>query len=122
MRTMKHKFGYTLIELLIVITIVGILVAVSTVSYLTASKQSRDTKRKTDLEQIRQALETYRSENGTYPATTADLEPNYITTLPKDPTDNLTDYSPYTPADLDLTYTLCATLEITEASYCVNQP
>ena len=55
-RNNYEKFGFTLIELLVVIAIVGILVAVGSISYLTASKQSRDTRRKTDLEQIRQAL------------------------------------------------------------------
>ena len=52
--------GFTLIELLVVIAIIGILITVGAVSYQRAVRLSRDSKRKTDLEQIRQALETYR--------------------------------------------------------------
>jgi prepilin-type N-terminal cleavage/methylation domain-containing protein len=102
--------GFTLIELLVVIAIVGVLIAVGTSSYLTASKQSRDTRRKTDLEQIRQALETYRSETGAYPGATSSLTPDYITTLPRDPqTDGIYHY---VPGGSNITYELCTTLEI----------
>lgn len=101
------KFGFTLIELLVVIAIVGILVAVGSISYLTTSKQSRDTRRKTDLEQIRQALETYRSELGSYPSDTTSLTPSYITTLPIDPKAGVYTYTRLSTT----TYTLCASLE-----------
>lgn len=104
------KKGFTLIELLVVIAIVGVLIAIGTSSYLTATKQSRDTKRKTDLEQIRQALETYRAESGVYPASTSSLTPAYITTLPTDPTTQGAYL--YVPGGSNITYELCATLEI----------
>lgn len=115
--------GFTLIELLVVIAIIGILITVGSVSYLRAIRLSRDSKRKTDLEQIRQALETYRAENRTYPATKSALETAYITSLPEDPKAPDFDYV-YTPSGTPATtYTLCATLEITlPAAYCVTQP
>lgn len=107
------KFGFTLIELLVVIAIIGIVLSVSVVSYLTAQKQVRDTRRKTDLMEIRQALETYRSENGTYPADTSwttDLSPDFITTLPTDPDGS--NYGYVAGASPIVTYSLCTTLEI----------
>lgn len=109
----NSKRGYTLIELLVVIAIIAILIGVGTASYQRAVRLSRDSKRKTDLEQIRQALETYRSENGVYPATDGSgnptgLTPNFISTLPTDPRTNLYIYVPGTPAT---TYSLCASLE-----------
>lgn len=107
------KIGFTLIELLVVIAIVGILLALGTASYITAMKQSRDTKRKTDLEQIRQALETYRSENGTYPILegwTTTLLSGYISEIPVDPKTSEVYY--YSPGTLQVTYSLCATLEV----------
>lgn len=121
---MKNLFkrGFTLIELLVVIAIIGILIAVGSVSYQRAVKLSRDSKRKTDLEQIRQALETYRSENGTYPASDSwdvDLESGFITVMPEDPDNPYT----YSPNGASTTYSLCATLEsTTDPNYCVTQP
>jgi general secretion pathway protein G len=109
------KRGFTLIELLVVIAIIGILISVGSVSYLRAVRLSRDSKRKTDLEQIRQALETYRSENGVYPSTTTDLVSDYITILPTDPKEGSYTYTP----DTTTTYTLCATLEtVTDPLTC----
>lgn len=116
------KRGFTLIELLVVIAIIGILITVGSVSYQRAVRLSRDSKRKTDLEQIRQALETYRSENGSYPlggSWESDLEDGFITTVPED----LINPYIYTPEGSSTTYSLCATLEsTTPATYCVTQP
>lgn len=127
------KRAFSLIELLVVIAIIGILISIGAVSYLTAQKQVRDTRRKADLAEIRQALETYRAENGTYPSLatwTSDLAPNYITTIPTDPTG--TSYS-YAPGSSPIvSYTLCANLEIIPSTpdnscgssynYAVNNP
>ena len=65
---LKINVGFTLIELLVVIAIIGILASLSLVSYGGAQKQSRDTKRKSDLAQYRNALEAYAGQNsGLYP-------------------------------------------------------
>jgi len=104
------KKGFTLIELLVVITIIAILVGVAAVNYQKTVQLGRDSKRKADLEQIRQALETYRSEVGTYPAALSTLVPNYISTLPTDPKTGTYVYRPSTAPIR--TYGLCAYLEI----------
>ncbi len=123
------KRGFTLIELLVVIAIIGILIAVGSISYTRATQLSRDSRRKTDLEQIRQALETYRSENYRYPLSATwktNLSPTYITTVPDDPKSPAAGYTyTYTPAAgaNPTTYTLCATLEsTTPTSYCIANP
>lgn len=90
--------GFTLVELLIAVSIIGILVAIGTVSYSTVNKQSRDTKRKSDMEQIRSALEMYRADNGYYPsagcaaascgfynASVLPLTPTYLPAIPTNP-------------------------------------
>ena len=64
--------GFTLMELLIVIAILGILVAMGLTSFMSAQKKSRDTKRKNDLRQITIAMEAYFNDKGTYPASSSD--------------------------------------------------
>jgi prepilin-type N-terminal cleavage/methylation domain-containing protein len=64
---MGRKHGFTLVEILVVATIIGLLATAGVVSYTQLSKQSRDAKRKADLQQLAAALEMYKSNVGTYP-------------------------------------------------------
>lgn len=120
------KKGFTLIELLVVIAIIGILIAVGSISYARAVQLSRDSRRKTDLEQLRQALETYRSETASYPPTggLSGLSPDYITTIPTDPKEGTAGYTYTYTRSSATTYTLCAELEnfTTDPTYCVANP
>lgn len=59
----KFKSGFTLIELLVVISIIGILAGLSLSSYTGAQKQARDSQRRSDLNQYRNALEVYAGAN-----------------------------------------------------------
>ena len=102
---MKTK-GFTIVELLIVIVVIGILAAISLVAYTNIQSKARDSDRKSDIAAIKKALELYYIDNGTYPSssgsttingswtTSADaswdnlssqLVPNYMSALPKDP-------------------------------------
>lgn len=114
--------GFTLIELMVVISIIGILVAIGAVSYRKTYQLTRDSRRKADLAQIQQALESYRTENGTYPSTNSwksSLSPTYLSTIPTDPKTG-SDYS-YTQID-SYHYTLSTTLETDDSTYTVTQP
>ena len=110
------KKSFTLIEILVVVTIIMLLTTTATVTYTAFLKQSRDAKRKTDLEQIRAALEMYRSNNDTYPvgsvyATTLSIltaPVTYIQSLPTDPKDPT--YIYYYSGDIS-DYTLGSYLE-----------
>ena len=62
------KNGFTFIELLVVVTIIGVIFAAAAVSYTQISRNSRDARRRSDLETIRQALEMCRSLAGVYPS------------------------------------------------------
>jgi len=111
--------GFSFVELLVVISIIVVLAAVGTVSYTSISKNSRDARRRADIESIRSALEICRTERGIYPDaiyTSGNVRctgtPELITlnNTPKDPkTSNNYVYargaSPFT------TYTLTCTLE-----------
>ena len=104
--------AFTLIELLITIVIIAILSGIGLASFAGAQKTSRDGKRKADLETIRSALEIYRSDIGAYPGGTGSLSPDYITTVPTDPTAGYL----YAYTLTGTTYTLCAALERTTAA------
>ena len=59
----KKSLGFTLMELLIVIAIIGILVSVSVVSYSSAQKKSRDSRRIGDMKAVQSAWEQYYADN-----------------------------------------------------------
>lgn len=59
MKPITNK-SFTLIELLVVIAIVGLITNISYSNYIIARQKSRDAKRKSDLYELRKALEMYR--------------------------------------------------------------
>ncbi len=61
------KRAFTLFELLVSISIIGILIAVASMSYGSAQKKARDTRRIEDLKSIQKAMEMYYSNNNSYP-------------------------------------------------------
>lgn len=74
---MKKASGFSLIELIVVITIIAVITAIGTVNFGGVNKKSRDSKRMADLERIRMALEVVRQVGTTYPA---DAEIGILTT------------------------------------------
>lgn len=63
----RNESGFTLIELLVVISIIGVLSSVSMTSLNAAKAKAQDARRLSDVEQIRLALELYKSDRGFYP-------------------------------------------------------
>ncbi len=79
--------GFTLIEILVVSTIIVLLAGLSINSYTQFNKQARDAKRKADAENIRAAIEMFKSNDSTYnsyPASLPSLTP-YLRATPYDP-------------------------------------
>lgn len=64
---MKTERGFTLVELLIVIIIIGVLSTMALTIYTGAQKSARTAKRLEDMNAIKNALEVYYSVNKSYP-------------------------------------------------------
>lgn len=64
----KRQSGFTIVELLIVIIIIGILAGLVITQILGANQQARDSERKTDINSIASQLEVYFAKNAGYPA------------------------------------------------------
>jgi type II secretion system protein G len=60
--------GFTIVELLIVIVVIGILAAIVIVAYNGVQQRARDSRRQNDVQALTQALEIYYLTNGSYPA------------------------------------------------------
>ncbi len=60
--------GFTLVELLIVVGIIGVLATLLMANFIGVRQRARDAQRKSDLRQLQSALEIYRSDQGTYKA------------------------------------------------------
>lgn len=107
--------GFTLMELLIVIAIIGILISLGTVSYGSAQKKSRDSRRMQDLKAMQNAFEQYYADNnGNYPVAVSALTPTYLPAgTPSDPKPGNPAYNFSYPSG---GYCVCASLEGTTTS------
>lgn len=81
MVSLKNKSkGFTIVELLIVIVVIGILATLVIVTFTGIQQKARDSKRKTDLSAIQAALESYYSSNNTYPTLAHLQDSSWIST------------------------------------------
>ncbi len=75
-----RQVGFSLIELLVVISIIGVLTAVLMINFVGARERSRDAKRIQDLTNLRNALRMYYNDNQAYPSPGVNNCPNCLST------------------------------------------
>ncbi len=71
LKSKKKKTAFTIIEMLIVISIIGILSTLMVVAYSRTTKNANDTKRKSNIENVKGALSMYYSIKGSWPSDAA---------------------------------------------------
>jgi len=110
--------GFTLIEILVVISIIGILTSLLVANFAQVRSRARDAQRKSDLTQIKKAIQMYYNDNNaTYPTsipfeaafTSANTAAPYMGYVPQDPLSPDQVYS-YSTSGAD-SFELWATLE-----------
>lgn len=129
---MNKKNGFTLVELLVAISILGILATIGLMFYQSVVLKTKDSQRIKDLRSIEQALELYRGDVHSYPVTAnfvLDTASSltfgttiYLQNIPRDSNSSRKYYYLASPSDCNNTttfctsFTLCAKKEGTDIS------
>lgn len=78
----NKESGFTIVELLIVIVIIGILAAITIVSYTGITNRANTTKAQSNAASLQSVAEVYFTEQNKYPATTADFATTAAAKMP----------------------------------------
>ena len=82
----KRESGFTLVELMIVMLIIGVLAAVAVPSFIGSIKNAREAALKEDLHVMRQAIDSYTMDKNKAPQSLDDLvQSGYLKEIPEDP-------------------------------------
>lgn len=143
---MKKLKGFTLIELMVVMAILGVLVTIALVSFRSSQARGRDAQRKSDLKQMSNSLELFYSDYQKYPDSAAgvmlacsydpitgsgspcswgagsftDGKTVYFKVVPKDPTEGFDYYYNIVDPPTNQKYQLFSYIENTQDQGCVG--
>ncbi len=88
----KGEEGFSLVELMVVIVILGLLATIVIINVMPAADRAANTKARADIATLEQAIEMYRLDHLTYPPAAEGLQAltagRYIRRLPDDPWGN----------------------------------
>ena len=102
-KKLLKQAGFTLIELMIVLSIMGILITIAEPSFKQSIIRAREAVLKEDLFQIRDALDQYYADNSRYPDALTDLineqdhTRSHLREIPKDPFTGAPDWITVSP-------------------------
>jgi len=82
----KSRCGFTLIELIVVLTIISLLLTVAAPRYFQSVQRSKESALKQNLATVRDAIDKFYGDQGKYPDALGELiAKRYLRTLPQDP-------------------------------------
>jgi len=89
----KQQSGFTLIELIVVVTIIGILAAVAVSNVRWAQTKARESALRHDLFEMRKSIDDYYADKQKYPESLQTLhQEHYLRNIPKDPMTGKSDW------------------------------
>jgi len=103
-RLTLHRYlfaGFTLIELIVVMSIVALLLTIAVPRYFHSTDKAKEAVLREDLTQMRIAIDQYHADRGKYPDSLEDLvEKKYLRRIPPDPvTESTTTWIVVPPSD-----------------------
>ncbi|HEY6945563.1 MAG TPA: prepilin-type N-terminal cleavage/methylation domain-containing protein [Candidatus Acidoferrum sp.] len=91
----RSTFGFTLLELMIVMTIMAILIGIAAIRYDKVVQRSKEAVLRTDLRTIRDAIDNFTLDKQAAPQSVDDLQQaGYLRSVPIDPMTNAKDWVP----------------------------
>jgi len=91
----RRNYGFTLIELMIVMTIIAILIGIAAIRYDKVVQHSKEAVLKTDLRTMRDAIDNYTLDKQAAPQSIDDLQQaGYLRSVPVDPMTSAKDWVP----------------------------
>jgi general secretion pathway protein G len=82
----QRESGFTLVELMIVMLIIGVLAAVAIPSFISSIRNAKEAALKEDLHVLRDAIDSYTMDKNKAPQSLDDLVQNgYLKSIPEDP-------------------------------------
>jgi general secretion pathway protein G len=93
-RKSRGERGFTLIELMVVMAIIMILIGIAAGMYQHNILRAKETVLKSDLQEMRKAIDNYTMDKQAAPQSLDDLAPQYLRVIPVDPITNNKDWVP----------------------------
>jgi general secretion pathway protein G len=104
LRVEGSRRGFTLIELLVVMTLIVVIAGIGLATYSTSITKSKEAVLKEDLFRMRDAIDQYHADKGSYPASLESLvSEGYMRRVPEDPFTSSSTTWQTTPAEFDPT-------------------